>query len=124
MTERQNAFSDKQAKLVIIGLGEATHLSEFRKVTGYRGELLTDPSRESYRLLEFTSDILGVMGLKPITHAFTSMLAGFTPGMIHGNVFQLGGAVIVKPDGTVPYYYASSEAGDHPPVDELLAALP
>jgi hypothetical protein len=31
--------------------------------------------------------------------------------------------VIIKPDGTMPYYFASSEAGDHPSVEDMLAAL-
>jgi hypothetical protein len=31
--------------------------------------------------------------------------------------------VVVKPDGTVAYRYASKHAGDHPAVADVLAAL-
>ncbi len=64
------------------------------------------------------------MGLKVLTRGFSALLAGNMPGAIQGNALQLGGAVIVKPDATVAYYFASAEAGDHPPVADLLGALP
>ena len=49
---------------------------------------------------------------------------GYKPGTIQGSALQLRGAVIVNPDGTVAYYYASAEAGDHPQVTDSLDALP
>jgi hypothetical protein len=116
-------FSDKHAKLVIIGSGQPAHLQELRQITGFRGDLLTDPSRESYKILGFTGGISKVMGLKALSRGFSAWRAGYKPGTLQGDALQLGGAVIVNPDGTVAYYFASAEAGDHPPVAALLAAI-
>lgn len=42
-------------------------------------------------------------------------------------VKQLGEIAVfnefIKPDATVAYYFAGAEAGDHPPVADLLGAL-
>jgi hypothetical protein len=92
-------------------------------VTGYRGDLLTDPSLESYKILGFASGVGKVMGLKALFRGFSAMRAGYKPGKIQGSVLQLGGVIIITPDATVPYFFASAEAGDHPPISDLLAAL-
>jgi hypothetical protein len=92
-------------------------------VTGYRGELLSDPSLKSYNILGFTSGIGKVMGLKALSRGFSAMRAGYRPGTIQGSTLQLGGAVIINPDATVSYFFASAEAGDHPPISDLLGAL-
>lgn len=94
-----------------------------RQATGYSGNLLTDPTRESYKVLGFTSGISKVIGLKVLSREYSALRAGYLPGTIQGNVLQLGGAGIVRPDASVAYYFASKEAGDHPPGTDLLDAL-
>ncbi len=123
LAEHYTSFSDKHARLVVIGSGDVSHLKELRDVTGYQGELLTDPSRQSFRLLGFTSGVGGLMGMKAIGRGFRALRAGFAPGAIQGSALQLGGAIIMNPDGTIRYLYKSREAGDHPSVQEMLAAL-
>lgn len=97
-----------------------SHLQELREATRYHGELLTDPSRESFKVLGFTSGFGKVMGLKVLSRAFSALGAGHMPGAVQGSALQLGGAVIVRPDATIAYYFASAEAGDHPPIAALL----
>ena len=41
---------------------------------------------------------------------------------IEGSATQLGGALIIRPDGTVTYRYVSRYAGDHPKPKALVAA--
>ena len=43
---------------------------------------------------------------------------------IHKDAMQLGGVYVVGRSGEVLYRYASEAAGDHPPVEAMLAALP
>ena len=43
-------------------------------------------------------------------------------GRIVGHAAQLGGVLIVKPDGSIPYAHLSEDASDNPPNDEVLAA--
>lgn len=108
---------------MVIGSGDVEHVREFRTTIDYPGEIFTDPSRESFRLLGFQSGVSGLLGLKALSRGFSALKSGFTPGPIQGSALQLGGAVIINPDGTVRYHYVGREAGDHPPVSEILSAL-
>jgi hypothetical protein len=92
-------------------------------VTGYQGTLLTDPTRESYNLLQFKSGLANLIGVKSFTQSFLALKAGLMPGALQGSAMQLGGAVIIEPDNNIKYFFQSSEAGDHPSVENLLEAL-
>lgn len=92
-------------------------------MTGYRGILLTDPIRDAYKLLEFKSGISDIIGVKSFTQSFTALRSGFIPGSLQGHALQLGGAIVVTPEGKVTYLFISSAAGDHPPLEALLAAV-
>lgn len=98
-------------------------MKKFRDVTGYRGVLLTDPSRDSYKFLKFKSGLTDIIGMKSFTQGFSALRSGFMPGSLQGHALQLGGAVVVVPDGNITYFFKSSAAGDHPPVETLLAAV-
>ena len=91
-------------------------------MTGFPGTLLTDPYLETYKFLKFKSSLADVIGLKSFTQGFAALKAGFIPGALQGHALQLGGAVVVVPEGKITYLYKSSAAGDHPPVKDLLAA--
>jgi len=106
----------------VIGNGPVMEMKKFRQVTGYRGILLTDPSLESYNFLEFKSGITDVIGLKSFTKSFSALKAGIMPGALQGHALQLGGAVVILPDGRITYFFKSTAAGDHPTVEDLLAA--
>jgi hypothetical protein len=122
LTEYLDDFSQREAQLVVVGNGGSYDLKKFRNVTGYPGLLLTDSSLETYKLLKFKNDIIDVIGIKSFTQGFAALRAGFMPGSLQGHALQLGGAVVVVPEGKITYLFKSSAAGDHPPVEDLLAA--
>jgi hypothetical protein len=110
-------------ELAVIGSGAVSHLKAFRSTTGYRGKLFSDPSRETFRLLGLTSGLGGLIGSKSIGRALTALRRGIRPGSIQGSALQLGGALVVTPQESILYSYRSNEAGDDPPVDEILQAI-
>ena len=107
----------------MINNAKTTDLKKFREITGYQGTLLTDPSRESYKLLQFKSDLTDLIGIKSFTQTFSAFKAGFMPGALQGNALQLGGAAIIDPEDNVKYFFQSSKAGDHPSIEDLLKAI-
>ena len=122
MAKSAQLFKKKNANLVVIGSGKSHHFEEFRKVTGYKGKLLSDPSRQAFTMLGFSSSITGFMSIKSIARGVLAMKGGHKQGAIQGNTLQLGGAIIVE-SHTVRYFYASKKAGDHPEVEDLIAAV-
>lgn len=123
MAKSAPRFKKKNANLVVIGSGESHHFEGFRSATGYKGKLLSDPSREAFALLGFSKGISGLMSIKSIPRVFSALKGGHKQGSIQGNTLQLGGAIIVDPSNTVRYYFASKKAGDHPAVEDLLEAV-
>ena len=43
-------------------------------------------------------------------------------GRIIGNAAQLGGVLVIAPDGSVRYVHLSEHSSDYPPAREVLAA--
>ena len=123
MAKSASQFEKKNANLVVIGSGKSRHFEEFRKKTGYKGRLLSDPSRQAFTMLGFSRGITGLMSIKSISRVFSAVKGGHKQGAIQGNTLQLGGAIIVDPSYTVDYFFASKKAGDHPAVEDLIAAV-
>ena len=119
----ENQFPEKGGRLVVIGPGEASHLADFRHVTGYRSDLFADPDREAYRVLGFSSGITTMLGLKSVQGAISALKSGIRPGKVQGNALQIGGAVVIAPGEQLRYLYREKYAGDHPPVAQLLGAI-
>ena len=123
LSNYEHQFAEKGGRIVVIGPGEASHLPDFREVTGYRSDLFADPMRGTYQVLGFTSGISKLFGIKPLQGAISALKSGIRPGTLQGNALQLGGAVVVAPDDKLRYLFREKQAGDHPPVAELLGAI-
>ena len=63
-------FSQQGAQLAVVGNGGSYDLKKFRKVTGYPGILLTDPSLEPYKILKFKNGLADVVGIKSFIQGF------------------------------------------------------
>ena len=107
----------------MVGNGKVKDLKKFRDVTGYRGTLLTDPTRDTYKILKFKRGLSDIIGMKSFTQIFSALRSGIMPGSLQGDALQLGGAIVVAPEGNITYLFRSSAAGDHPPLEALLAAV-
>ena len=62
--------------------------------------------------------------MKTFSRGFFALRQGVKPGKLEGSALQLGGAVIIDKNGSILYKFQSSEAGEDPPVDQMLAAIP
>jgi len=109
--------------LIVIGSGDPVHFAEFRKKTGYRGLLFSDPSLKAFSALGFSSGMKGFMSIRTVFKAASALKKGHRQGSTQGDTFQLGGAIVVDTSGAVRYFFSSKKAGDHPKVDDLLLAL-
>ncbi|MEX2238809.1 MAG: peroxiredoxin-like family protein [Dehalococcoidia bacterium] len=111
------------AQLVVVGNGSAEQATWFREDTGFDGELYTDPSLETYKLLGMRSGVATTLGPAVMMRGLRTMRAGFRQTTTMGHAFQQGGVLIVMPDGSIPYRYISGSAGDHPDPRDILSAL-
>ncbi len=112
------------AELVIIGNGAPRFARAFREDLEITTPLYTDPSLATHRLLGFRRGVREtLLSLTTFRAAVRALRKGFRQGRTQGDAWQLGGVLVVRPDGTLAYRHASVAAGDHPPVADVLAAL-
>lgn len=61
--------------------------------------------------------------MKTLSRGINALRQGIRPGTLQGSALQLGGAVVIDKNGSLLYQFRSTEAGDDPPVDEMLGAI-
>ena len=130
------------AELVVIGNGTADFAEAFRRDLELDTPLYVDPSCATYRALGMKRGVARTLGAWPIwvrmagavreiirqrrarlvLRWWARSIPALRPGT-YGDAWQLGGVLVVLPNGDVPYRYLSSVAGDHPPMSEVLAVL-
>ena len=112
------------ADLVVLGNGSVEDARAFRDEQRLPVPLLTDPSREAYCALEMRRGVGSVT--KPIVflRSLKALFGGFRQTRVAGDPLQQGGVVVVGPGGVERFRYVSQSAGDHPPIERILSALP
>ena len=122
LNKHMKAFKKKNAQLVVIGNGPEHFITSFREDTGYKGPLFTDPSLETYKILDFKKGLTSVIGLDPLKAGIRALSTGFWQKGIQGPPLQQGGVLVVGPGNIAHYVDRSQKAGDHPPAEEVLQA--
>jgi hypothetical protein len=108
-------------ELVFIGNG-APHFAEaFKKDFDVVSPLFTDPTLRAYKAAELKARVGNPLRLAK--NGLRAFRAGFRQVETQGDAFQLGGVLVVDRGGQVLFHFASREAGDHPPISDLHAAL-
>ena len=119
-------FEQAGARLAVIGQGTPAHARDFREAQKVEDlPLLVDTRREAYRAAGTKIATFGeLLGPRMIARGARRMLAQRVhQGRTVGHPAQLGGVLVVMPDGSIPYAHLSDDASDNPPNDEVLNAL-
>lgn len=112
------------AELVFIGNGNRHFAEAFKQERGIECPLYVDTRRDSYRALGMKRGLGVTLGSpSAMLHMARALKAGFRQGRTRGDAWQLGGVLVVKPGGRIAYRHLSNEAGDHPPVADVMKAL-
>jgi hypothetical protein len=119
----KDRIHDAGAELVIVGNGNRHFAQGFVKDLGLTTPLYVDTKRDAYKALRFKRSLGVFLNPTAMANMARALKSGFRQGRTQGDAFQLGGVLVVRPDGEVVFRYASDAAGDHPPVDDVLAAL-
>lgn len=127
----RRSFEEIDVELAVIGHGSAAHAADFRRLQNVDLPLLVDPDRSVYKLagakVATLKELIGprqvLRGLRAtIMSRLRQGSIAVHQGRILGHAAQLGGVLVIAPDGTVRYAYLSEESGDNPPAREVLAA--
>lgn len=126
MNRARDEFEAAGVGLALIGQATPRHAAHFRRRFELDVPVLADKDRASYRAagakVATMGELLGPTSVrKGIGHTVSSRGA-LRQGRMIGHPAQLGGAMIVTPDGTVAWSHMSDDASDNAANKELLAA--
>lgn len=112
------------AELHLIGNGNRHFAKGFRQAFGIASPIWIDTKLESYAALGLKRGFLATLGnVASLKNMARALRSGFRQGLTQGDAWQLGGVYVMRPGGEVAFEHRSEVAGDHPPVERVLAVL-
>ena len=120
----RDEFEAAGVRLAVIGQGTPDHARDFQRSQDVDLPLYVDQDRASYRAAGAKVGTLGeLLGPAVLARGLrVSLRDRVRQGRVVGHPAQLGGVLIVKSDGSIPYAHLSEDASDVPSNDEVLAA--
>jgi AhpC/TSA antioxidant enzyme len=113
------------ASLTLIGQLTPRHAAHFRRRQGIELRVLADNDRASYKAAGAKMGSIGeLIGPRVVAKgALATLQTGRFQTRTIGHPAQLGGAMVITPDGTVAWSHMAQDASDNAPPEEILGAL-
>lgn len=109
--------------MFFLGTGEARYARAFRDDFGVPVPILVDTERLTYQALGFERGVRSVLSRSVLRNGLRAFRSGNVQTSTQGDPWQQGGVLVVRAGGEIAFAHASAVAGDHPDVDEVMAAL-
>ncbi|HEV2723309.1 MAG TPA: peroxiredoxin-like family protein [Thermoleophilaceae bacterium] len=125
MNRDRGSFAEAGAPLAVIGQGTPANAAWFRREFDLDIDLLVDTDRRAYRAAGAKVATAGeLLAPKVVVRGVRRALAsGVSQGRTVGHPAQLGGLMLVTPDGAAPWVHLSDDASDYPPNGEVIEAV-
>jgi hypothetical protein len=112
------------ARIYFIGNGSFREIAKFKKEMGIENALIfTDPSRRTFEAAGLRRGIAASVGPKAIANGLELLKQGYRQKHWRreaGDLWQLGGILVVNPGALVRYHYVSEATGDFPTAVEVV----
>jgi len=123
----RRSFESLDLRIVFLGSGAPYFISSFRESLSLdNAEIYTDPGLKAYQACEFHRSVGRVIGPRGILNGLRLFVHGHRQSKVGkdtGDLWQLGGIVLIEKGEKLLYQYASSALGDYPETSEILAVL-
>ena len=117
-------FEEAGVRLALIGQGRPEDARNFSDQLKLDLPIYVSRDRAAYHAAGAKVGTLGeLLGPRSVLKGIRRSASDrVVQGRTVGHAAQLGGVLIVKPDGSIPYAHLAEDASDNPPNDEVLAA--
>ncbi|KAJ2914926.1 hypothetical protein MD484_g5483, partial [Candolleomyces efflorescens] len=130
-----DSLSRAHTNIIVIGCGEHEAIKAYHDMTGFKGAIYADPTRDLYHELGMTLETLSTTpsgqpkpsyldGVSAIANVFTSIWKGpmKNPALIgkQGKISQLGGEFLFGPGNQCSFASRMRNTEDHVSVEELM----
>lgn len=120
---QRDQYQKNGAKIYFIGNGNPYFIQRFKEDLGLENApVYTDPSLKSFAAAGFKRGFLAALGPKSVVNGVSLLLSGARQtgySKDSGDLWQLGGILVVRPNGTVAYQFISEALGDFPPENDV-----
>ena len=121
--DKREVYEKKGSRIVFIGNGEPEFIEVFKQEVGIEdAPIYTDPSLESFRASGFKRGFLAALGPRALKNGFSFNRHGHKQGKYEsgsGDLWQLGGILVINKEGRVLYQHISQVLGDFPPEKDV-----
>lgn len=124
--KNREVYEKSGAKIIFIGNGDPAMIPRFRREMGIDSALvLTDPSLVTFRAAGFRRGFFVSVGPAAIKNGLGLISQGYKQtkhSKAEGDIWQLGGVLVMTPAGRIAYHFISEATGDFPmPKDVSIA---
>ena len=124
MREREADLAARDLRVFAVTFEPAKTVRAYRTRESIAYPILRDPQRAAYRAFGIERRGFGsVWRPRTIWYYVKSILRGRLPSSSGADIYQLGGDVLLSPDGAVCWVYRSREPADRPSIDTILKEL-
>jgi hypothetical protein len=120
----RDKYQSKGAKIAFIGNGSPDFLKKFKEDLNLaEAPVFTDPSLSSFHAAGFKRGFLAAIGPRAILNGRKMMQRGHEQGSYSkesGDLWQLGGLLVIRPSGEIAYHYISEVLGDYAPEEDVI----
>ena len=113
------------SKIIFIGNGTPGYMQHFKDDLNLQDAIIyTDPSLKSFYAAGFNRGFIAAFGPKAIANGLKAYANGSRQafGKDTGDLWQLGGVLVIKSSGEVAYHYISQVMGDYAPAKDVTGA--
>lgn len=116
-------YEKSGSKIVFIGNGDPQFIQAFKEdLEIQNAPIYTDPSLNVFKAAGFRRNFLAALGPASIKAGLKMFKEGNRQGLYskgQGDLWQLGGVLVIASDGRVKYKFVSQKLGDFPPEKDL-----
>ena len=124
MRRSENEITERGAKLVAIGTGDARYARAFIADEDIDFVVLLDEEGEAARAASVKRGrLMDLVGPRTSAGAAKAVAAGKRQHRTGKRGTQLGATFVIGPGDRVRYEHLDSDVSDHAPIDEVLSAL-
>ena len=124
MREREDEFQQRGVRIFAVSFESATRTGEYQQKQRLPFPILRDPRRAAYLLFGIERRAVHkIYRPSTIWYYVRSAIRGEFPGRTKGDMFQLGGNVLLDRDGSTLWVYQSSQPADRPSVDAIFKEI-
>ena len=125
MDGAREQFAAAGVDVVLVGQLTSRHAAHFRRRRNIELTVLADERRASYRAAGAKVATMGeLLGPRMVAKGLAvSRQTGQVQGRTVGHPAQLGGTLLIQPDGAVAWSHMSQDASDNASPEEILEAI-